>query len=93
VVSVLDRQDTKSNTRVRLVERPQQAHKAAVDLNGRASATGGSWYAATVIRLRERLGLWKWAEAGVGDVVGSFGATTRRRRHCTPPKDAGYPST
>jgi hypothetical protein len=35
------------------------AHQVAVELNQRkiASATGGKWYAATVIRLRERLGL------------------------------------
>jgi hypothetical protein len=35
------------------------AQKAAAELNRRkiASATGGKWYAATVIRLRERLGL------------------------------------
>ena len=35
------------------------AHKAAAELNRRkiASATGSKWYAATVIRLRERLGL------------------------------------
>jgi len=34
------------------------AHQAAAELNRRkiASATGGKWYAATVIRLRERLG-------------------------------------
>jgi hypothetical protein len=33
------------------------AHKAAADLNRRkiASATGGKWYAATVIKLRDRL--------------------------------------
>jgi hypothetical protein len=33
------------------------AHQAAVELNRRkiVSATGGTWYAATVIRLRERL--------------------------------------
>ena len=35
------------------------AHQAAAELNRRkiASATGGKWYAATVIRLRERLAL------------------------------------
>jgi hypothetical protein len=35
------------------------AHKTAAELNRRKviSATGGKWYAATVIRLRERLGL------------------------------------
>jgi hypothetical protein len=35
------------------------AQKAAAELNRRkiASATGAKWYAATVIRLRERLGL------------------------------------
>ncbi len=35
------------------------AHQAAVQLNRRkiVSATGGKWYAATVIRLRERLAL------------------------------------
>ena len=35
------------------------AQKAAAELNRRkiASATGGKWYAATVIRLRERLRL------------------------------------
>ncbi len=34
------------------------AHQAATELNRRkiVSATGGKWYAATVIRLRERLG-------------------------------------
>lgn len=34
------------------------AHQAAAELNRRkiASATGGKWYAATVIRLRERVG-------------------------------------
>ena len=34
------------------------AHQAAAELNRRkiVSATGGKWYAATVIRLRERLG-------------------------------------
>jgi hypothetical protein len=33
------------------------AHKAAAELNRRkiASATGGKWYAATVIKLRDRL--------------------------------------
>jgi hypothetical protein len=33
------------------------AHKAAAELNPRkiASATGGKWYAATVIKLRDRL--------------------------------------
>ena len=33
------------------------AHHAAAELNKRkiTSATGGKWYAATVIRLRERL--------------------------------------
>jgi hypothetical protein len=35
------------------------AHKTAAELNRRKiiSATGGKWYPATVIRLRERLGL------------------------------------
>jgi hypothetical protein len=35
------------------------AHKAAAELNRRkiASATGGKWYAATVIKLRGRLGV------------------------------------
>jgi hypothetical protein len=35
------------------------AHQAAAELNRRkiVSATGGKWYAATVIRLRERLAL------------------------------------
>jgi len=35
------------------------AHKAAAELTRRkiSSASGGKWYAATVIRLRERLGL------------------------------------
>jgi hypothetical protein len=38
---------------------PLSAHKAAGELNRRGikSATGGVWYPATVLRLRERLAL------------------------------------
>jgi DNA invertase Pin-like site-specific DNA recombinase len=43
--------------RMRPVMAQLAGHKAAVELNRRkiASATGGKWYAATVIKLRDRL--------------------------------------
>jgi hypothetical protein len=54
---------------------PLSAHKAAGELNRRGikSATGGVWYPATVLRLRERLA-WIAGQPRIGNAMRAVAA-------------------